>query len=148
MQRVVQHTLGLTNNALNFENTLNISFALLAVPSLSLNCAMVLHTRHSHCKHSWRRHKFLSHLQHKVAVRIGNKALSKNSPTETSRTSVRFMTSYASLTSSSISTSSPSSPSAKAPSSGPSSLAAAHVVFSSPLDTSSSPGVSHVPTAL
>jgi hypothetical protein len=38
--------LGLTNNALNFENTLNISFAFLAVPSLSLNRAMIWFCTH------------------------------------------------------------------------------------------------------
>jgi hypothetical protein len=37
----IELTLGLTNNALNLENTLNISFAFFAVANLSLKVAVI-----------------------------------------------------------------------------------------------------------
>lgn len=41
VQAFERHTFGRTNSELNFENTRNISFAFLAVPSLSRNLAII-----------------------------------------------------------------------------------------------------------
>ena len=97
-------TFGRTNNALNFENTRNISLALRAVPRRSRSREMIwFSTRDTRSLYAF-----------SAATQISVPSIRRHelhtlrderwdSPVDTSKTSIRFMTSYASFTSSSMS---------------------------------------------